>query len=888
MILNRASILVGGGVIKIYAKILRDAGCLNFIADMAEKDIAEFAKLPILSEEAAAVLKQNLQERLEGLYLQILLHSLKDAVKEFDSAEYILPSGKSVEALQKAAQKVYSELTTDFGASLKRIYTLLGEYELKIRDNFREAIQEFFDRFFLRKNEISEKLFDGKPITKIKSFSMSGADTHRHGRTVMRVETDAGIFYYKPHDCLLDVLYHEIVTNWFSDCTIAAKIVGGKDYGFVQELKFSEVETAEDIGKYFYNFGALTAIFHGVGSNDMHAENILACGVYPCAIDLETFFSAPKFSLDTQKNLQAAIDVLYSVENTAVMPARIHLEKMTSPLFSEDENVKSLPGLYGKKYTVKNYVEEFIAGFRDGYGRMYEHKTEILNLVNQTADAIIRFVPKNTAYYAYMLNFLFRSENILCVENRDKILSKLKKDNDESALPIIEYEEICLCESEIPYFCVKADGYALCGGDANEILKEKFFKTTALDGVRFRLNRLSDAELDFEEKYIRVCFKHAATDENISVEDFPITVEVNSADAIKIAEEIFTEILAEVIHAIDKNILWHCYVLNQRFKPSLGILTPQANVVQYCAKILKCKSLAHLHEDANKLAEKCLSGIVAQIKLWEKYPQENLAVGIYDGLGGLILAGAELGNYELIGRILKICEKISFGDEINLADGSAGFILALAKLENLPVENLIRKCAENILSKKLPEEVSASKGLAGIGAALAAAYKFTGDKKFLNAAIETFEKIRAEYLENICGWTDGKNNLAWLAKRAPKSAGIGIYAIRAANFYPAEIFNEVAQLALKSVTAEKKLFWNDSLNQGNALSILFLTEAAKKFNRPEYLQKAEQILFAMNQRRADVGNFRITEKGVRTFFESSMFVGTLGIGYAALSMEELK
>lgn len=893
MLFDKKTVLVDAKIVKIYTQVLRQAGCMEFLRGFVEKDTEKFLRLPIISDGAAKSIQKALLTRLESLYLKPLLRYLRLAVEEFDAMESMVPTGKSTAALQRTAEKIFNELIQDDGEPFKEKFFFLREYEETIRKNFRDFMQEFLDRIILRQAEISAQFFGGVPITKMLSLSSDGADTHRHGRAVTRVTTDAGTFYYKPHDCSLDVLYREIVANWFSDCTAAAEIVSGEDYGFAKELVTCEVETLDDVGKYFYNFGILTALFHGLGTVDMHNENIIACGIRPCAIDLETLFNAERNpNADKIKFSDSVLDFDYSVNRTSVMPNRMYLGEMISPLYGNSINRSSVPCFQGVHYTIEGYEERFISGFDDGYERTLARRQEIISLIENYKGVPLRIVPRNSDYYSKILGILHQAENLCSEENRQQVLNKLQLHGKGFSSAMINHEKKCLLEGEIPYFCVRLDGKTLCGYDTEDILLEDYFKDSALESAKFRLNRLSRAEKIFEEQYIRRRFEHAPSDESTADVKFPTFNESNYPEDSHCAQNIFDDLCKDAIYTTDGSVAWYSWLLNGRAKPSIKITTTQANVAQYCGKILKCTRLENLHDQASALAEKCLSGIAAQVDLWEESDAEivrKLPVGIYDGIGGIILSCVELDNEKILRHLLRLIadKKIYGGEFTNVADGSAGLILSLANCRLELASSIVRNCAENILSKEFTNEVDAPTGLAGMGAALAVAYKFTADKKFLRAAIDAFERIRAAYLEHINGWADTGENIAWLATRAPKSAGIGLCAMYATKFADAEIFDDVLKLALSSVESETELLWNDSLDNGNALSVLFLTRAAKKFTRSDLSERARKILAAMNHRRKKIGHYRLTDKGIRTFFEASMFLGSLGIGYAALELENL-
>ena len=123
------------------------------------------------------------------------------------------------------------------------------------------------------------------------SLNASGADSHLHGQCALRVGTEGGVFYYKPRDSRLDRLYREITERFCPDDTRAPLAVCGEGFGFIECMKTAPVQSREEVSQYYEHFGALTALFRFLGTSDMHYENILACGVYPAAIDMETLFT---------------------------------------------------------------------------------------------------------------------------------------------------------------------------------------------------------------------------------------------------------------------------------------------------------------------------------------------------------------------------------------------------------------------------------------------------------------------------------------------------------------------------------------------------------------------------------------------------------------------
>lgn len=127
---------------------------------------------------------------------------------------------------------------------------MMPEIAERIRNHARESLLEFLDNVVRYRGEISDRLLGGTEISSIESLTGFGGDTHNNGRSVMGVTTNAGAFYYKPHDCAIDVLYHELVDALFSDCTIAADCVVGEGCGFVSEIVRTPLESVEGLHEY--------------------------------------------------------------------------------------------------------------------------------------------------------------------------------------------------------------------------------------------------------------------------------------------------------------------------------------------------------------------------------------------------------------------------------------------------------------------------------------------------------------------------------------------------------------------------------------------------------------------------------------------------------------
>lgn len=882
------------------SEILWSSGCLDFVREGAEQAAAELERLrpeafAMLSEDARESLRKSYCERFEILYYQALTEDVREQMSRFDPVHSIIVSRKSIEPARKAAEALKARCGVS--ESLHERYPLLEEYEARMRENYIESYLDFFDALTAKKDEIGLRLLDGGRFARIEKLSAGGADLHRHGRSVMGVWTDAGTVYYKPHDCGLDALYHEIVKRWFADCTVAADVVEGDGFAFVTCLKQAPVKSEKGLSDYFRNFGILTALFHGLGSCDMHQENVMACAHRPSAIDIETLIvparRGPAKGVPQQPQ---AADMLDSVIRIGILPRRMYRMPLMSPLYTTSDSVVSLPEYDGKRFTVEGYEHQFLEGFQEGYRRFRSVREDVERLFEARKDATVRCLLQNTSYYDQIRRILVRPEYLSNESEREKVFHRLcvpyEQSGTEINREIVNYERSCLLQMDIPYFCASLDGLELCGETTAQIVSPGYFRSSAMETVKQRLHQLSVAEQHYEEGVIRDAFAQAPLDAPREREPQRISEKTISREgAREIAASIFHTLQSMALFSPDGKLLWSSAAPQLKGVRTCGPASAIADVGAYCAAILCSDAMCAQHDEAMELAAQCahrLGEIVGQWNAMDpRFIVGTLPVGLYGGLGGILSAcGAmarasvpeardvEKSLLRLIGK-----RKAYQSRELTAAEGTAGLLLALAEAEDEARNALIRACADRLLSED-GKKPTAPRDDAGIGAALAAAYARLGDDRYAKQSLKLFSRVRDAYDPKLRGWPDSGESLQWMANRGPHAAGIALSADTAAKllagFDGAEPLTELRELALESLSGETELFHSDTLSEGNALSVLCLTRMGRT-------ERAGRVLEAMRARAERLGSYTVTEPGIRSFFDPSCRMGTPGVGCAAMA-----
>jgi lantibiotic modifying enzyme len=330
-------------------------------------------------------------------------------------------------------------------------------------------------------------------------------------------------------------------------------------------------------------------------------------------------------------------------------------------------------------------------------------------------------------------------------------------------------------------------------------------------------------------------------------------------------------------------------------------------------RILACPRLPELQEEAARLIRESLwdmdKSLRKILRLNSPYLKNQISLGFGEGLGQILLSlrlvqaslpeteEARLaGGYRNALIALLTEKKIWESEKQDVREGLSGLLLGACAYigagevspQSHDLDRMIRCCANRLLEAPCREEPDAFTGNAGMGAALACAWRHTGSPAYAEGTVQAFTAVKEQYSGSLAGWPESTGVLKWAARRAPKAAGIGLCALQAtkAGLPETAVIREVLDLSLGSVLSETGLYWNDSLFRGNALTVLFLARAAEALQDPRLLKRAGDIMTAMTARKSRFGAYHVMEKGVRNTFDISFPEGSPGIAYAALVFEE--
>lgn len=892
---------------------------LSGFADVLSRKAAEAAEAiragtarpeELLAESAWEDVRGSLYLRLRKLYAGVMPKALAAFMGMGEFAEKVFFCDDVTPGLLDAVRGLAESIRGGGWDRIAGDFPVAVRYEKTIRANFIASQVEFLERYAEYRPEISRRFFGGREAGRILSYLSRETVLKQHGRTVLGVACEGGTFYYKPRDCGADAFYRELVEKHFRDVTRAPDVIEGDGFGFCTELVKEPLENEEDIGRFFFNFGALSALYLGLNGGDLHAKNVLACGRYPASIDLEDLLTPKirvpgnRFKTDGEKAEGRSLSAM------AVLPARDFVtDSLASSLhLCRDFSFSNLPVFGGKVYDITGYEEEYIRGFREGYGRMVSLRDEVIGSLEKRRGMTLRSLYNSPTVQTMAMDRVLAPEFLASEEKTEREIDRLRisfEATGKAFIPeVFEYEKKCIRDRDLPYYCADLFSADLYGNDTGELLLKDGFEESPFDSVRKKLYSLGKQEMRMEEMLIRNGLEHAPLDAEKQGNPVPPPAVPVTGERIRSEiGRILDQTARDMITAPDGTAFWKSGAVHYASRKKMQFYVLQADVLRLCGSVMAAGGGENAGK-AEALAERCLDGIAKKMVLWRQRAGFPFLPGISYGMGSLLngLASAERAGIsrgrELLDELVRLlCARPeTAGPDLALATGTAGLLSALCGIpgreEGAAEESrlgLIARLADGI-AERLRDEQALEKlrkandpftGIAGAGAALTAASGATGIRSHGEKIREIFAGVSRQYSQSVHGWYSDVKGCRF--RRGGYAAGIGMCALRAlgGTGRDTDAVRECLELSLRSLEdelAETPLYDGDTLRNGNALRILFLHRCEQLLPGRGYGDKARGILAAMVGRKQETGEYIIFPPGVRNTFDPSFMLGTAGIG----------
>ncbi|MBE9193153.1 type 2 lantipeptide synthetase LanM family protein [Gloeocapsopsis crepidinum LEGE 06123] len=858
-------------------------------------------------------------------------------------------------------------------------YPVLGKLIATRIDFWVESTAEFLQRLktdipeiqqMFQPEQKSEKNLVAYPLGKVTEIKANLSDPHQRGRCVIGLTFKSGLkLIYKPKNLGLDLAYQQLL-EWFNQQNAplafkTLKVLNRSNYGWVEYVEQSPVEDELAAQRFYQRSGMLLCLFYVLNTTDCHYENLIACGEHLVLIDMETLIhhDARDMEESLEKQLQTSADHLLnesvlrsgllprwgfnknepapydisglgSIDADAALSDRVLVWKLinTDNMHRAYETVslppeKNVPMLNGIPLSPNQYLDEIVAGFRQMYRFLIQHRKALLAENSPLASFSgqqVRFVFRATKAYAVILQSLLEPEYLQNGCDRSielDILSRvfLTCQNQPSAWSILSSELQAMEQSDIPYFAAKSDSDALTVGLEQPL--SGYFKAPCYAQVISRLLELDETDLIRQVAIIRGSF-YARAARLLHLEESKIakTAEEQRSDIATVFEQpgvvpsthltshpfltaaydIAAKICSHAIEDTSGNISW----IGLSYVPTAERFQLQViNEGFYdgkCGVALFLTALDSLN-GSSKFRHWALGALQSTrqiLQIANREPTQKriqrIGIGGASGLGSVIYSLTKISQFlkedflledALNAANLITAELISTDKQLDVAAGVSGAILGLLALYDQTANSAVLSkaiaCGQHLLSAQVnllgsPKawKLTEARPLpgflhsaSGIAYALLRLYSVTDDRAYLEAI---YEGIADDSL--LIDRSSGCHDCAGMLL-----ARLGIGSI-----LKTEAIHQDGEAALQAIQ-KHPLHAVDHLCGGNFSRIETLLVAAQTLARPQ-LRKVAQDQATWVVSRAAAGAYQLFANLPNDVFDPSFFHGTAGIGYGLLRL----
>lgn len=419
--------------------------------------------------------------------------------------------------------------------------------------NFTNNIIEFFDRFSIHKLELA-KLLNCTCDFNVSNISVGKGDTHQNGKCVYEIELSNGVcIMYKPKNLKVVPIYNDIIAWINTKKLLNMEIISGlyfDDFAFEVKIHSYSCSSKSQVRAYYERFGQLLGIMYILKANDLHMENLFACGEFPIIVDLETLFQQSIFENSTNGTTAhelLSMDIADSILSTGLLPTKMtdlnidlsglsgdeaeldqKMEKIVNigmdTMKIEEDTVRLNPAdnivkLHERKSNHRLYSDAILKGFDAVIECVINHKAEFLELVSKFSNKKVRLLIRNTQNYFRLLDISYHPSSLMNWLDRENIMQNLFNHViDNAKINYSEYLDMLM--GDIPVFFQNVSKKNIYDSRGTSI--DGFFKVNSYNKVCDNIYKLDNIDLQRAiievktGKYITVNGQHYNT---VSVND---------------------------------------------------------------------------------------------------------------------------------------------------------------------------------------------------------------------------------------------------------------------------------------------------------------------------------------------------------------------------------
>ncbi|WP_416430253.1 type 2 lanthipeptide synthetase LanM [Paenarthrobacter nicotinovorans] len=527
-------------------------------------------------------------------WLQLVVMCSRTIVLEF----HIWKDEQAPEVRDLTFSTYLATLQGEGAVRLLNLYPSLTRALVGELDRWQKRVSEFAARFSVDRGLLIQRF---GALGDLAGVNWSAGDPHNDGRRVAILEFSGGQkIVYKPRPVAIDEAFwrlsHFITEHGPYPCR-SATVLAKDLYGWTEYISYSPCGDNGEAAEYYENQGALLAVLHALGANDMHYENVIASGVYPVCVDLETLIQpgpAVSASLDPGAGARPSDEyaedmgfaMLRSVHSVGLLPNRIlradgdivrSLEVGAMNGGIEQESLGALPVVVGLEdqdpkivrrrgmvpeannvprsssgevFAAEDFLPEIVRGFRRNYDFLRTLRPQTVAAMFEGAR--VRFVLRPTMVYSRLLAESWHPDLLQDGLERSHYFELVRSTSinthgaDDHLDVIVDREIAQLFNNDVPLFAVVADRVDLLDS-AGRIVVENFFASSPLEAVTKKMATLDEADRELQVWLIEASFAIAAESSTVDHGSSRDRITGSNVSRGHVSEPQFQETLLEAI-----------------------------------------------------------------------------------------------------------------------------------------------------------------------------------------------------------------------------------------------------------------------------------------------------------------------------------------------------
>lgn len=499
----------------------------NFLSEWVDKTISELYQRNqqcSLQKEFYSQAARDLETRLESVYIRVLIAEMHILLEDQK-----LLGKDAIEKYQYFVKKYISQ--PEYVHKVMSLYPGLHRAILNELYQFFMFYQEFINNYFTSEQQL--KIYFGIKEESGISLARSGiSDLHNHGKSVLIIEFTGGEkLVYKPRTGANEIVFYSILNNFYSQCGLTGreyKVLDQTECCWCEYLQQEACRDVSQIKRYYTRIGILLFTAYMFGAGDIHEENLIACGEFPMAVDLEVL---------TRQNVYHAGLIEWKIQSsvmyTGILPV-FHWGKHGKGIYagalgdvkSERQLPFQVPVVVDRKSTDMRivytsrihagraccdgaggdfcaYKDEIIKGYQDAYNYAIHAKEELqVMVVNMAISIKNRILYEDTQKYFMLLQSSFHPDLMLDAADREIYLEKIREGSKIKKEGIIQQEILAMLGRDIPLFYQKADEKAV---RINEVIADEALELESpIETIHKNISELSAADRAWQTYLIRL------------------------------------------------------------------------------------------------------------------------------------------------------------------------------------------------------------------------------------------------------------------------------------------------------------------------------------------------------------------------------------------------